>query len=167
VDGLSTGGSRFGSGSGFVPARHLDMPRRCRLFRPAGWDRRKWVGPVINVISTLGRQPVSRGRFTTTSRTFAAGATTLTDELESAESEPAAGQCDVIKLQDVTPSVGGPIKKDRLWYFASVRNNRTDQWIPGNYVNRNAKRRAIAARKPGRALCPRLRSRRNSAMHAS
>ena len=44
----------------------------------------------------------------------------------------------VIKLQDINGAVGGPVRRDRLWYFGTVRNNRTDQWVPGVYYNQNA-----------------------------
>jgi hypothetical protein len=42
----------------------------------------------------------------------------------------------VNKLYDVNGSVGGPLKRDRLWLFASVRKSYTNNQIPGAFYNR-------------------------------
>ena len=39
----------------------------------------------------------------------------------------------VAKIQDINVGVGGPIKKDKLWFFASWRRIATDSVIPGSY----------------------------------
>ena len=39
----------------------------------------------------------------------------------------------VAKIQDINFGVGGPIKKDKLWFFASWRRIATDSVIPGSY----------------------------------
>jgi len=39
----------------------------------------------------------------------------------------------VAKIQDINFGVGGPIKKDKLWFYASWRRIATDSVIPGSY----------------------------------
>ena len=41
------------------------------------------------------------------------------------------------KAYDVSLSVGGPIFRDRLWYFASVRDNRTANWLAGTFWDKD------------------------------
>jgi hypothetical protein len=40
------------------------------------------------------------------------------------------------KRYDVGGGFGGPIKSDKLWFFASSRSWRTSQYYPGNYFNK-------------------------------
>jgi hypothetical protein len=40
-------------------------------------------------------------------------------------------------IYDVDPALGGPIKKDTLWFFGSVRTWKTDQNIAGMFYNLN------------------------------
>jgi hypothetical protein len=39
---------------------------------------------------------------------------------------------------DFNPGVGGPIARDRLWYFVSARNLYADNYVPGMFFNANA-----------------------------
>ena len=58
-----------------------------------------------------------------------------TDELQAAGLR-APGE--LLKLWDFTAGVGGPILKDRIWYFANVREEGSWQSVPGMYRNQNA-----------------------------
>jgi hypothetical protein len=44
----------------------------------------------------------------------------------------------LLKVWDVTAAVGGPIRKDRLWFFLSVRNQGSYRTVPGMHANLNA-----------------------------
>ena len=136
VDGLSTGGSRFGSGSGsFLP--DISNAQEVQIISSGGLGSAEVGGPVINVIPRSGGNRF-QGSFYYNFSNNALQGDNITDDLRAQNPTLPRVNANVIKLQDVTPSAGGPIRKDRLWWFASVRNNRTDQWIPGNYFNRNA-----------------------------
>jgi len=39
---------------------------------------------------------------------------------------------------EVNAAYGGPILRDRLWFFGTVLYNRTQNWVAGMFVNRNA-----------------------------
>jgi hypothetical protein len=49
---------------------------------------------------------------------------------------PSIGNLKVV--YDVNPGFGGPIKKDRLWFFATVHALNAQNYLPGNYPNANA-----------------------------
>ena len=40
------------------------------------------------------------------------------------------------KRYDAGGGIGGPIARDKLWFFASARSWRTSQYYPGNYFNK-------------------------------
>ncbi len=42
------------------------------------------------------------------------------------------------KLFDINPGVGGPIQKDKLWFFATGRYNVAENYVGGAFVNLNA-----------------------------
>jgi hypothetical protein len=44
----------------------------------------------------------------------------------------------VKKSGEVNVAYGGPILRDRLWFFGTVLYNRTQNWVAGMFVNRNA-----------------------------
>jgi hypothetical protein len=62
--------------------------------------------------------------------------------LQSANVTPAlrargvGGQPEIRKLFDVNGGVGGPIKRDKLWFFLAQRWFHTSSFLPGNYYNK-------------------------------
>ena len=58
-----------------------------------------------------------------------------TDELQAA-GLGAPGK--LLKLWDYTGGIGGPIKKDRLWYFLNLRNQGSHSSVSGMFANENA-----------------------------
>ena len=45
---------------------------------------------------------------------------------------------ELIKVWEVNPMGGGPIKRDKLWFYASYREVYAENTIPGMFFNRNA-----------------------------
>src|SRR5688572_2543518 len=45
---------------------------------------------------------------------------------------------EVKKIMEVSGLVGGPILRDRFWYLASTKYQRTENWIANMFANRNA-----------------------------
>ena len=39
---------------------------------------------------------------------------------------------------DINPGVGGPLRKDALWFYASARWTKTQNYVGGMFDNRNA-----------------------------
>jgi hypothetical protein len=49
------------------------------------------------------------------------------------------GAPDTIKrLTDVNPGFGGPLRRDRLWFYTTIRHKMVDVYPPGIFYNRNA-----------------------------
>jgi len=59
----------------------------------------------------------------------------LTPELQA---QGLAAATPTNKVYDLNGSVGGPIKKDRIWYFANARTQGSTKIIAGIYYNQNA-----------------------------
>ena len=136
VDGLSTGGSRYGSGSGsFLP--DISNAQEVQIVSSGGLGAAEVGGPVINIIPRAGGNKLEGSLYYNFSNGSLQGNNVSEQLLAENPSLPSANR-NVIKLQDVNVSAGGPIKKDRLWYFGTIRNNRTDQNVSGVYYNKNA-----------------------------
>ena len=45
---------------------------------------------------------------------------------------------ELIKVWEVNPMAGGPIKRDRLWFYLTYREVYAENTIPGMFFNRNA-----------------------------
>jgi hypothetical protein len=43
----------------------------------------------------------------------------------------------VKKIYDVNPGFGGPLRKDRVWFYFTGRVNRADQYAGGVWANKN------------------------------
>ena len=48
------------------------------------------------------------------------------------------GTTEVKKIYDVAPTFGGPIARDRLWFFLSARRSNAEQYAANLYPNKNA-----------------------------
>src|SRR6202035_4562211 len=44
----------------------------------------------------------------------------------------------IIKNYDFMPRIGGPIAKDRLWFYLSGRRQVANTLVPGQFYNKNA-----------------------------
>jgi hypothetical protein len=42
------------------------------------------------------------------------------------------------RLWDINPGFGGPIEKDKLWYFVTLRDQRAENYVAGLFYNQNA-----------------------------
>jgi len=42
------------------------------------------------------------------------------------------------RIWDFNPGVGGPVARNRVWFYASVRSNGSWNYVPGMVYNRNA-----------------------------
>jgi hypothetical protein len=91
-------------------------------------------GPQFNMIPRTGGNNFSGTYFLSTAGSWSQGSN-LDDELRSfgiAESP------ELIKNWDTDFALGGPIVRDRLWFFGDVRSYGQYADVPGLYANRNA-----------------------------
>jgi hypothetical protein len=90
-------------------------------------------GPVMNIIPRSGGNTVSGNGYVA----WANGnlqSSNLSDELEALRITPSP----LIKSYDLSGAVGGPIRRDRAWFFGTVRGQGNSAYITNMYYNRNA-----------------------------
>jgi hypothetical protein len=89
-------------------------------------------GPVMNIVPRNGGNTMSGNVYGSWANGALQGSN-YTDELKAAG---LAAPNPLIKLYDFTGAVGGPIKKDKIWFFGTVRSQGSASYIP-IYYNQN------------------------------
>jgi hypothetical protein len=133
LDGLSVGAA-FNGGGVSGNAYDTSNARESAGVDLGALGEAEVGGPVLNIVPSTGGNAFHGSVFGTGAGEWAQGSN-LDDSLKAfGITEPAA----LIKLWDVSFAMGGPIKKDKLWFFGNVRDfgNHTD--IPGLYANKFA-----------------------------
>jgi len=133
LDGLSVGAA-FNGGGVSGNAYDTAHARELQVSISGALGEAEVGGPVLNIVPSTGGNAFHGTAFGTGAGEWAQG-NNLDAELRAfGISEQAA----LIKLWDVSFAIGGPIKKDKLWFFGNVRDfgNHTD--IPGLYANKFA-----------------------------
>jgi hypothetical protein len=90
-------------------------------------------GPVMNIIPRSGGNTLSGSGYAA----WANGdlqASNLSDELRAFR----VTESPLIKNYDLSAAVGGPLRRDRVWFFGTVRGQGNSAYIPNMYYNRNA-----------------------------
>ena len=90
-------------------------------------------GPVMNIIPRSGGNALSGSGYLS----WANGSMqseNLTDELKALRITPSP----LIKNYDFSGAVGGPISRDRAWFFGTARSQGNSQYITNMYYNKNA-----------------------------
>ena len=133
VDGLNVGAAFNGGGvSGF--AYDVANAAEMQVTLSGGLGEMEIGGPNLNIIPQTGGNSYSGSIFASGAGDWAQSSN-LDDELRAFGITEAAA---LIKNWDISGAVGGPIKRDRVWFFANVRDFGNHQDIPGLYANANA-----------------------------
>src|SRR5688572_15653941 len=132
LDGLSVGAAFNGggvSGNAYDTANAAEM----QVSISGSLGEAEVGGPMLNIVPKTGGNLFSGTVFGSGAGEWAQGSN-IDDELRAFGITEAAA---LIKLWDVSFALGGPIKRDKLWFFANYRDfgNHTD--IPGLYANLN------------------------------
>ena len=131
VDGLGVNGT---SGGGTLYVTDTQNVSEVSIDVTGGLGEAETGGPVINVVPRTGGNTFSGSVFLDGANGSLQGGN-FDDELVAAGlREPGK----LSKLWDVNAAVGGPIVKDRLWFYATGRYQRTDRYVAGMYYNKNA-----------------------------
>jgi hypothetical protein len=133
VDGVNVGAAVNGGGvSGYIT--DIGNAQEVTFTTSGGLGEAELGGPLVNIVPRTGGNTV-KGSFYTSVATDALQGSNYTQELKAAGlSVPAV----LLKLWDVNGSVGGPIRQDRLWYFANARAVGSASSVPGMFANLNA-----------------------------
>jgi hypothetical protein len=133
VDGLGVGAARNGGG---VSGYNADIAnaQEISFTVSAGLGEAEVSGPALSVVPKTGGNAL-HGSFFLAGVSEAMVDNNYTPELQAA-GLGTPGR--LLKLWDYTAGVGGPIKKDRLWYFLNLRSQGAHSSVSGMYANRNA-----------------------------
>jgi hypothetical protein len=133
VDGINTGAAVNGAGvSGYVA--DLTNSQEVAFTTSGGLGEAEVGGPTMSIVPKTGGNTV-RGTFYTAGVNEAMVGSNYTPELQAA-GLTVPGQ--LLKLWDFSLGVGGPVLKDRLWYYGVFREEGAHRSVSGMYANRNA-----------------------------
>jgi hypothetical protein len=88
-------------------------------------------GPILNIVPQNGGNKFKGTFFGTGAGSWSQG-NNVDATLKSQGVTEAAG---LIKLWDISGAMGGPIKRDKLWFFLNVRDFGNHTEIPGGFAN--------------------------------
>ena len=131
VDGMSGGYQGMGV-SGYAP--EVGTAQEIVFSLSGGLGEATTGGPQLNIIGKQGGNMFAGSFFINGS-----GSAFVNDNLSA--DQKAKGLSAPLKpkqLYDINPSFGGPIKRDRLWFFASFRYQRNLQTVASMWDNLNA-----------------------------
>jgi hypothetical protein len=133
IDGMNVGSA---SGGGGVSSFAYDIvnAEEVQVTVAGGMGERDRGGPAFNIIPKSGGDTFSGNAFGSTAGEWSQSSN-LDDRLRRAGINEPPG---LVKNWDTNVAVGGPIRRDRLWFFNNVRSYGAHQDIPGLYANMNA-----------------------------
>ncbi len=133
VDGLNTGASLNGGGvSGY--RQDVENAQEVAFTTAGGLGETEVGGPTINIVPRTGGNTF-KSHFFFTGLKGAMQASNFTEELQAAGLRtPAVTNY----IYDTSYSLGGPIVKDRVWFYGLAYYRGSENTIPGMFYNRNA-----------------------------
>ena len=133
VDGLGVGAARNGGG---VSGYNADVAnaQEITFTVSAGLGEAEVSGPTLSIVPKTGGNQL-RGAVYLANVTSGMVGNNYSDELRAA-GLGVPGK--LLKLWDYTLGLGGPIKRDRLWYFLNLRNQGAHSSVSGMFANKNA-----------------------------
>jgi Carboxypeptidase regulatory-like domain len=133
VDGINTGASVNGAGvSGYVA--DLTNAQEVAFTTSGGLGEAEVGGPTMSIVPKTGGNTF-KGSFYTAAVSEGMVGDNYTDELKAA-GLTVPGQ--LLKLWDFSLGVGGPVMKDRVWFYAIAREEGAHRSVPGMWANKNA-----------------------------
>jgi hypothetical protein len=133
VDGLGTGAALNGGGVSTYVA-DISNAQEVVTTNSGGLGEAEVGGPALNIVPKSGGNNI-KGQIYLSGVPKSFVSSNYTEELRVAG---LATPGELLKQWDETFGVGGPIKKDRLWYYATYRDEGQHRTIPGIFPNLNA-----------------------------
>jgi len=131
VDGMNGGYQGMGV-SGYVP--EVGNSQEVVFSLSGGLGEATTGGPQMNIVGKQGSNRFAGGFFISGTGSSFQGSN-LTPEI-IAKGLTATG--DIRKLWEINPSLGGPIVRDKVWFFGTFRYLLSRQGVPSMWVNKNA-----------------------------
>jgi len=130
-DGINTGWAGANSNAA---VSNVAGAQEVVLTTSGGLGEAETAGAILNIIPRDGGNQFS-GTFAYSGATGSMQGSNYTDALRDAGLRSPQ---ELIKVWEVNPMGGGPLKRDKLWFYASYREVYAENTIPGMFVNRNA-----------------------------
>jgi len=133
LDGLQVGAAVNGAGTGlYMP--DTGSAQEVSVSLSGGLGEAEAGGAVMNIIPRTGGNTFSGIAFASSAAGWSQGSN-LDDRLRGfGLTDPPK----IVNNWDYSASLGGPIKRDRLWFYGTYRDFGQHQDIPGMYANSNA-----------------------------
>jgi hypothetical protein len=134
INGMTVAAARSGGVSSYV----YDTPNaeEVAITVGGGLGESDVGGPVMNLVPKSGGNRFAGTAFFNAAGGWSRG-NNLSDDLK-AQNPNLTQTPGIVSAYDASGSYGGPIKKDRLWFFASYRNLDTQTAMEGITANANA-----------------------------
>jgi hypothetical protein len=133
VDGISVGSAFNGAGVSSYIA-DVGNAREITMITSGGLGEAEGGGPALNIVPKEGGNSV-RGSFYAAGVTEGMVGSNYSPELRARGlTTPGATR----QVWDFNVGIGGPILQDRLWYFATFRDEGSERTVPGMFANANA-----------------------------
>ncbi|HEY1308589.1 MAG TPA: TonB-dependent receptor [Vicinamibacterales bacterium] len=132
VNGMTVGAARSGGVSSYVYDAVGVEEVAIRV--GGGLGETDTGGPIMNIIPRSGGNTFSGTAFTSVAGDWSRG-DNLNDELRGFGLTETPG---IIQAHDASISIGGPIMRDRLWFYGQYRNLDTQTAVEGITANANA-----------------------------
>jgi hypothetical protein len=133
LDGTSTGAAVGGSGTSYYVV-DVGNAQEVTFSTSGGMGESETGGPVMNVVPRQGGN-VMTGSFFVNGANGALQSSNFTQALRDA-GLTAPGELQ--KIWDANGTVGGPLRRDRLWYVVTSRYQGNRKYVEGMYYNKNA-----------------------------
>src|SRR5262249_54525807 len=130
IDGLNVAASFNGGGVSTV-IYDLGNAEEMQVLVSGALGEAENGGPQVNIVPKTGGNTYKGSVFYSSAGRWSTG-DNLNDTLVSYGLTQPAG---VISSWDISGSGGGPIKRDRLWFFANARKFSTISPVPGLFAN--------------------------------
>ena len=132
VDGLNTGASLNGAGVSGYNADLLNS-QEVVTTNSGGLGEAEVGGPTINVVPKTGGNTFKGSAYTA----YVGSGMVSSNYTPALQAAGLASPLQILKLWDANAGVGGPIKKDRVWFFINYRDEGSWATVPGMFVNQN------------------------------
>jgi hypothetical protein len=130
-DGINTGWAGANSNAA---VSNVAGAQEVVLTTSGGLGEAETGGVVLNIIPRDGGNQFS-GTFAYSGSSSGLQGSNYTDELKAAGLRSPQ---ELITVWEVNPMGGGPIRRDRLWFYATYREVYAENTIPGMFFNKNA-----------------------------